>query len=203
MKSDNYFTIRKRSHGIFKDKGSRFLSFAYPLSDPGKVKPLLDELRREHHEAKHHCYAYMIGYERNLWRANDDGEPSGTAGKPILGQINSFDLTNVLIVVIRYFGGTLLGVSGLINAYRSAAGMAIKNAGIIKCYVQELYEITFPYKSMNDVMKVLKEDNVGQSDQKFDLECSIIINFRSSADERILERLERIVGLEYRHIKTY
>ena len=203
MESDTYFTIKKESQGIYKDKGSRFLSFAHPLSDQEQVKHIIDQIRKEHHEARHHCYAYMIGHERNIWRFNDDGEPSGTAGRPILGQINSFELTNVLIVVSRYFGGTLLGVSGLITAYRSAAVSAINNAGIIKCTVQELYEIIFPYESMNDVMKILKDDKIGQSDQLFDLECCIKINFRSSAQERILDRLSRIEGLKSRYIKTY
>ena len=126
----------------------------------------------------------MIGQERLTWRVNDDGEPSGTAGRPILGQINSFGLTNILIVVSRYFGGTLLGVSGLINAYKSAAFSAISNAEIIECTVKEFYEISYPYISMNDVMKILKEENVGQSDQSFDLECIIIINFRASIKDK-------------------
>ena len=145
MESDSYKTIKSFSHGIFRDKGSRFIANAYPVADQEAVKPILDSLRKEFHDARHHCYAYMLGRERSVWRVNDDGEPSGTAGKPILGQINSFGLTNILIVVIRYFGGTLLGVPGLINAYRSAASEAIANAKIIKCTVQDYYEITFPY----------------------------------------------------------
>ena len=130
---------------------------------------------------------------------NDDGEPSGTAGRPILGQINSFGLTNILIVVSRYFGGTLLGVSGLINAYKTAAADAIKNAEIIERTLHEYYEIDFPYISMNDVMKILKEEDTGQSDQSFELECSIIINFRVSAREKIISRLSRVEGLKYRY----
>lgn len=203
MESDRYTTIRKISQGIYKEKGSRFLSFAYPMTDEEKVKPVIDNIRKEHHEARHHCYAYMIGHERIVWRSNDDGEPSGTAGRPILGQINSFGLTNILIVVSRYFGGTLLGTSGLINAYKLAAAAAIQNAGIIECTIQELYEIIFPFKSMNDIMKILKQDNIGQSDQKFDIECSMKISFRSSAQEKILARLSRVEGLEYRYIKTF
>jgi uncharacterized YigZ family protein len=202
MESDSYTTIKSPSQGIYKEKGSRFIAFAYPVSDQEGIKTIIDKIRKEHHEAKHHCYAYMIGQERMVWRVNDDGEPSGTAGKPILGQINSFGLTNILIVVSRYFGGTLLGVSGLINAYRSAACSAIKNAEIIECTLQEFFEITFPYGSMNDVMKILKEEYIGQSDQTFDLECRIKLNFRASAREKILSRLSRIEGLTYRYLET-
>jgi putative IMPACT (imprinted ancient) family translation regulator len=137
-----------------------------------------------------------------IWRVNDDGEPSGTAGRSILGQINSFGLTNILIVVSRYFGGTLLGVSGLINAYRSAAASAIKNAEIIERTLQEFYEITYPYISMNDVMKTIKEEDMEQSDQSFDLECRIKVNFRVSFREKILNRLSRIEGLKYRYLET-
>ena len=143
-----------------------------------------------------------MGHDRSTWRVNDDGEPSGTAGRPILGQINSFGLTNILIVVSRYFGGTLLGVSGLINAYRTAAASALENAEQTEKTVQEYYEITFPYIAMNDVMKILKEENLGQSEQSFDLDCRIIVNFRLSAKEKVLARLSRIEGLKYKYIET-
>ena len=178
MDSDTYKTITSSSQGIYKDKGSRFVSIAIPVSDQEEIKPIIEKIKKEHHEARHHCYAYIIGQERLAWRVNDDGEPSGTAGRPILGQINSYGLTNIIIVVSRYFGGTLLGVSGLINAYRSAAASAIENAEIIEKTLQEYYEITYPYISMNDVMRILKEENVGQSEQSFDLECRILLNFR-------------------------
>ncbi len=145
----------------------------------------------------------MLGHERSIWRVNDDGEPSGTAGRPILGQINSFGLTNIIIIVSRYFGGTLLGVSGLINAYRSAASSAIQNAEITERTLQEYYEITYPYVAMNDVMKILKEENIGQSDQSFDLECRILINFRVSDKEKVLGRLSRIDGLKFKYIETH
>jgi putative IMPACT (imprinted ancient) family translation regulator len=133
---------------------------------------------------------------------NDDGEPSGTAGRPILGQINSFGLTNIIIVVSRYFGGTLLGVSGLLNAYRSAAESALRNAELTEKTVNEYYEISYPYISMNDVMKILKEENIGQSEQSFDIECRILLNFRISSKEKVLYRLSRIDGLNYRYIET-
>ena len=202
MESDIYKTIKSSSQGVFKDKGSRFIALAYPVSNQEEIKPIIEKIRKDYHDARHHCYAYMIGHERLNWRVNDNGEPSGTAGKPILGQINSYGLTNILVVVIRYFGGTLLGVSGLINAYRSAAACAITNAEIINCTIQEYYEITFKYFSMNDVMKILKEENIGQSDQMFDLECKIKINFRASARETILKKLSGIEDLKCKFIRT-
>ena len=202
MDSDTYKTISLSSPGIYKDRGSRFVSIAIPVSDQEEIKPIIDKIKKEHHEARHHCYAYMIGHERLAWRVNDDGEPSGTAGRPILGQINSYGLTNIIIVISRYFGGTLLGVSGLINAYRSAAASAIENAEIIEKTLQEYYEITYPYISMNDVMRIIKEENVGQSEQLFNLECRILLNFRISAKDKILHRLSRIEGLTYRYLET-
>jgi uncharacterized YigZ family protein len=201
MESGMYKTIKTSSQGIYKEKGSRFISFAYHVLNHDEIKILIDKNRKDHYEARHHCYAFMIGHERSDWRINDDGEPSGTAGRPILGQINSSGLTNILIVVNRYFGGRLLGVSGLITAYRSAAANAISNAQIIEYTLLEYYEITFKYNSMNDVMKILKEEGIGQSDQIFDLECFIKINFRVSDKEKVLKRLSRIEGLKYRFIE--
>jgi uncharacterized YigZ family protein len=203
MDSDTYKTIKSPAEGIYKEKGSRFVSIAIPVSDQEEIKPILDRIKKEHHEARHHCFAYMIGHDRNTWRINDDGEPSGTAGRPIMGQINSFGLTNILIVVSRYFGGTLLGVSGLINAYRSAAASAIGNAEILEKTLQEYYEITYPYISMNDVMKILKEENIGQSEQSFDLNCRILLNFRVTLKERVLSRLSRIDGLKCIYLDTH
>lgn len=202
MNSDTYITIESPGEGIYKEKGSRFLSLAMPVSHPDEIKPVIDKLRKEHHEARHHCYAYMIGYERLIWRVNDDGEPSGTAGRPILGQINSAGLTNIVIVVSRYFGGTLLGVSGLINAYRTAAANAIENTTQIEKTVRDYYEVTYPYISMNDVMRILKEENLGQSDQSFNMECRLKLNFRISAREKIIHRLTRIDGLTLKFIET-
>jgi len=203
MGTDTYTTIVSPSQGMIKDKGSRFIAFAYPVSKKEEIKPILDILRKEHHEARHHCFAYVLGQTRNEWRANDDGEPSGTAGKPILGQINSSGLTNILIVVVRYFGGTLLGVSGLISAYRSAAAAAIKSAGIIECTLKEFYEVSFPYIVLNDIMKIIKDENMGHSDQTFDTECRMKICFRISAREKILAKLSRIEGLRYNYLETH
>ena len=202
MDSDVYKTIKSTSEGVYKEKGSRFVSIAIPISNQEEIKPLIDEIRKKHHLARHHCFAYMIGAEKQIWRVNDDGEPSGTAGRPILGQINSFGLTNLVIVVSRYFGGTLLGVSGLINAYRTAASSALENAEKIEKTLQEYYEITYPYISMNDFMRILKEENIGQSEQSFDLDCRILLNFRVTLKERILNRLSRIDGLKYTYLET-
>lgn len=168
------------------------------MSDETEIKSIIDAVRKEHHAARHHCYAYMLGTGEMLWRVSDAGEPSGTAGRPILGQIKSFGLTNVLIIVSRYFGGTLLGVSGLINAYKSAAASSLNNAEIIEQIIHESYEITYPYSAMNEVMKILKNENVLQSDHSFDMTCRIRISFRLSARERILNRLSGIEGLKYR-----
>jgi uncharacterized YigZ family protein len=197
MESDTYLTIRAFSEGLYKEKGSRFLSFAYPVRSPEEIKQIITDIRKLHHSARHHCYAWMIGPERESWRINDDGEPSGTAGKPILGQINSFGLTNILIVVTRYFGGKLLGAAGLINAYRAAAEDAIRNSQIIELTVRDHFELVFPWPSMNEVMKLIKEENLSQSDQLFDTDCRITIGARCSIHERVVSALERIEGLRY------
>lgn len=198
---DTYRTIRFVSKGIFRDKGSRFIAFAVPVSSPEQIKSILESYRKEFHDARHHCYAYMIGYDKSAWRTNDDGEPSGTAGKPILGQINSKDLTNILIVVIRYFGGTLLGVSGLINAYKNAAAEAIINGEIVECVVKDYYRIKFPYASMNEVMKVLKDENVSQSEQVFEMQCSIRAGIRLSESDHVLSRFSHIENLALEYIE--
>jgi len=200
--SDLYRTIAAESQGLFKDRGSRFIAIVIPVRGQDEIKEKLEELRKEYHDARHHCYAWVLGPDRQTWRANDDGEPSGTAGRPILGQINSRELTDILIVVIRYFGGTLLGVSGLINAYRSAAEDAISNASIIEKTVMHTYVIKFPYLSMNDVMKVLKEEGCSQSAHSYGNDCSVEISVRSSAAERITERLRKIDGLTATWLKT-
>ena len=196
METDRYKTIKTLSQGVFKDKGSKFLSFAYPVSEQESVKPIIDELKKKYHDANHHCYAYMIGYQRETYRVNDDGEPSGTAGKPILGQINSAGLTNILIVVVRYFGGTLLGTSGLINAYKHAAAGAINSAVITELFVKDYYQIKFPYESLSQVMKIIKEENIGIANQVFDISCSIIIDFKILNGKKILEKLSRISSME-------
>lgn len=200
--SDTYKTVASEAHGLFKDRGSRFIALVIPVKGQDEIKEKLEELRKKYHDARHHCYAWVLGPDRQTWRANDDGEPSGTAGRPILGQINSRELTDILIVVIRYFGGTLLGVSGLINAYRSAAEDALAKAPIIEKTVMQSYLLKFPYLSMNGVMKVLKEEGCGQSAHSYGNDCSVEISVRSSAAERINERLLKIDGLTSTWLKT-
>ncbi len=155
--SDTYHSIKQTSEGLFKDRGSKFFAYAYPVKTENEIKERLLELRKLHPTARHHCYAYRLGADKQNYRANDDGEPSNTAGKPILGQIQSFDLTNVLVVVVRYFGGTLLGVGGLINAYKLGAAEALKNAEIVEHYITFNYEVKFPSENMNDVLRILKD----------------------------------------------
>ena len=199
-RSDKYRTIKSSSTGIYKDRGSKFIGLTYRVRSVENVNDALEEVKKEYRDARHHCYAYKIGMDNNVYRLNDDGEPSGTAGKPIMGQITSFDLTNILIVVTRYFGGTLLGVGGLINAYRSAARDALENAVIITELIMINYELKFPYSAMNDVMSLIKEENLAQSHQNFDLACSLRIALRESLEDRIAGRLSLIKGLEYRKI---
>ncbi len=197
---DTYKTILKRSTAVFRDRGSRFIAIADTVTSQEEVKEILEEHRKNYHDARHHCYAWMLGHERNQWRSNDDGEPSGTAGKPILGQINSAGLTNILVVVIRYFGGTLLGTSGLINAYRTAAGDAIANAEITTLTVKNTYLLSFPYAAMNDVMKIIKDEGLEQWDQDFSLECRIKVAVRLSVSDRVISRLSLVEDVKADHI---
>ncbi|MCG8412542.1 MAG: YigZ family protein [Bacteroidales bacterium] len=199
---DEYLTIDKPSEGLFKDRGSKFLAFAYPVSSEIEIKEIQEQLRSDYHDARHHCYAYMLGPEKKIYRANDDGEPSSTAGKPILGQIKSFDLTDILIVVIRYFGGTKLGVGGLINAYKTASEEALKNATIVKKTLRDIYALKFEYPQMNDIMRIIKEENLNLVDQKFDLSCAVYLGFRKAETEKVLSKFNRIENLEIEFIET-
>ena len=175
--TDIYTGIAAPSEGLYKDKGSRFIAYAYPVTDPSQVKPIVDSLKKEHHAARHHCYAYRIGYDGALWRANDDGEPSGTAGRPILAAIDSACLSDTLIVVVRYFGGILLGVPGLVRAYREAAGDAIANARKEEKTAARTFEIRFGYSDMNDVQaRVKSTPGAVVLSQNFDLECTMSVS---------------------------
>ncbi|GHV37131.1 hypothetical protein FACS1894178_8850 [Bacteroidia bacterium] len=169
-------TIRQPSQGVFKDKGSKFLSFAFPVKDEDEVKNIVVRLKKQYFDARHHCYAYILGQNGEKFRTNDDGEPSGTAGKPIYGQLLSKNLTNTLIVVVRYFGGTLLGTSGLINAYKHAALDALDNAAIIEAIFFEEKEIRFQYEEANEVLNNLRKINAEILEQHFDNEC--IVKYR-------------------------
>jgi len=193
---DTYRTISKPSEGIFKDKGSKFISFAFPVTSEDEIRDIVHTIKKEHHSARHHCFAWRLGHEKLLFRANDDGEPSSTAGKPILGQIQSHDLTNILIVVVRYFGGILLGTNGLINAYRNAAMDAVNQAEIVERVVENELLIEFGYEVMNEVMKVFKDEKLPQTDPQFDLKCQITTRVRLTDQIRISEVLEKISGLK-------
>jgi len=193
---DSYRTIRKTSSGLFRDRGSKFLSFAYQVHSTEEIKEILAKLRREYHDANHHCYAYMLGAARETYRVNDDGEPTSSAGKPILGQIQSHDLSNILIVVIRYFGGTLLGVGGLINAYRTAAGNALKDADIIQQTENEKLILEFPYSAMNSVMKIIDENLMKIHEREFTESCRITVSIRRSHLERITSLFLRLDGVK-------
>jgi len=173
--SDFYKTLRGPSEGQYREKMSRFLAFAHPVTSVDEARAIIKRYANEYHDARHCCWAYMLGTARDQFLSSDNGEPSGTAGKPILGQINSFELTNVVIVVVRYFGGIKLGTSGLIVAYREAARLAIEAGEIIECHEQARLSFTFAYLSMNDVMRILKRENVRIIEQAFDNVCSMTI----------------------------
>lgn len=198
--SDTYLTIEQPVEALFKDKGSKFIGLAYPVQNEQQVKEILQGLKKEHHTANHHCYAYRLGADKLTFRANDDGEPSNTAGRPILGQIQSNDLTDILIVVVRYFGGTLLGVSGLIHAYKTTAAEAIRLSKIVEKQILFSYTIHFPFEQLNDVMKILKQSEVKITAQEFDNNCKVSFNIRKASSEACEEKLKKMEGLtlEYR-----
>lgn len=197
MADDTYLTVARLSEGLYKEKMSKFISFAVPVSTLDEVKEALARYQKEYYDARHVCWAYMLGAARTEFRANDNGEPSGTAGKPILGQINSFGLTNVLIVVVRYFGGIKLGTSGLIEAYRAAAADAIRANEIIECLVEDDVRILFEYPFMNDVMRIVKEENVTIISQYFDLDCDMTLRQRRTMLPRLRERLSKVESLRF------
>ena len=186
---DLYRTVEVVAEGLYKEKGSKFLAFVYPVATEEQIREIITGIKEKYYDARHHCYAWRLGAAKNHFRMNDDGEPSSTAGKPIFGQIQSFDLTNVLIVVVRYFGGTKLGVSGLINAYREAAADAIRNA------VDEILRIRFSYLVLNDVMKVIKEENPEVLERNFELSCEMLLAIRRKELPKLIERLEKIDSL--------
>ena len=191
---DSYKSIASESRGLFKDNGSRFIAHAYPVETEEEVKEIVASLKKEYYDARHHVYAYRIGYKGDTFRANDDGEPSGSSGRPVLGQIDSNSLSDILVVVVRYFGGIKLGIPGLIRAYKTATADAIANAQIIEKIASKTYRIHFGYMSMNGVMKVLKDMGLEQKNQKFDMECSIDTNVRLSQIDTFLERLSDVDG---------
>ena len=193
---DIYKTITKPAEGYLTEKKSKFLSFIYSVDSVDEAMELIEEYRKKYYNARHVCWAYMIGPDREEFRFNDDGEPSGTAGKPILGQINSFELTNVLILVVRYFGGTLLGTGGLIRAYKEAAANAISNAKIVEKTVDEMINIHFDYTLLNDVMRVLKQFESATWTQDFSESCRMKLTIRKSISDQLREILSSIYGVE-------
>ncbi|MBN2173440.1 MAG: YigZ family protein [Bacteroidales bacterium] len=200
--NDTYRTIKGTSEGLYKEKGSKFIAFAFPVSSDNEVKFRLEELRKKYHDARHHAYAYRIGIENPTWRMNDDGEPSNTAGKPIYGQILSLDLTDILIVVIRYFGGVKLGVGGLIGAYKTAAHDALDKAEIITKTIHDVFEIHFQYEQMKEVMKILREENLKQITQSFSMDCKIILEIRKQKSDNIVNKFTKIKNLKIKHLQT-
>ncbi len=193
--SDTYKTIISEAEGLYKEKGSKFLSFAMPVSTAEQAKEIVKEYRKKYYDARHVCYAYMIGAERNDFRANDDGEPSGTAGRPILGQINSRELTDILVIIIRYFGGILLGTGGLVVAYREATADALNQAEIIEKTVDISISISFDYVLMNDVMRVIKDVNAQITAQTYVNQCIMQLSIRKQDAELLSSKLKKILGL--------
>ncbi|MBQ8499998.1 MAG: YigZ family protein [Bacteroidales bacterium] len=191
---DSYKSIAAESKGLFKDNGSRFIAHAFPVETEEEVKEIVAALKKEYYDARHHVYAYRLGYKGDRFRANDDGEPSGSSGRPVLGQIDSKGLSDILVVVVRYFGGIKLGIPGLIRAYKTSTADALENAEIIEKTASKMFRIHFGYMSMNSVMKVMKDMNLEQKNQKFDMECSIDTSVRLSLVESFLERMNDVEG---------
>jgi len=192
VSEDTYKTITELSEGIYTEKRSKFIAIAIPIRETEEIKGYLEQYQKKYYDARHVCYAYMLGHERKDFRANDNGEPSGTAGKPILGQINSNELTNILIIVVRYFGGIKLGTSGLIVAYKAAAAEAIAAATIIEKTVDEDITIGFEYPFMNDVMRIVKEEEPEILNQSYDMDCIMTLRIRKSFMPKLRARLEKV-----------
>ncbi|MEN9298096.1 MAG: hypothetical protein RLZZ429_409 [Bacteroidota bacterium] len=190
MENEYYQTIDKQGYAEFKDRGSRFLAYAFPMNSPDAFKQQLQQLKKEHPKAVHHCFAYRIGLDGNLFRVSDDGEPSGSAGKPILGQIDSKGLTDIGVIVVRYFGGTLLGVPGLINAYRSSAAMALQMIPVVQKSIEIHYDVSFDYTIMNEVMMIVKQFNCTILHQELQLFCLLKIGVPKSRMEEVIYKFK-------------
>ena len=198
---DTYRTIVRPSQEVlFKDKNSKFFGYAFPVSTEGEIKEQLEEVKKKHHSARHWCYAWQLGKEETNFRANDDGEPSNSAGLPIYGQIQSFDVTNVLIIVVRYFGGVKLGVGGLINAYKTTAQMALESSKIIKKTIDFKYEISFDYPEINKVMRIIKENNLKVMDQKLEIDCKIYISVRKKEADKMVGKFDSTYKVEIKQL---
>jgi len=200
MSPDYYYTIERSASAEFKDRGSRFIAYAFPIVSVSDFKRQLQGLKDEHSKASHHCFAYRIGTDRNTFRSNDDGEPSGSAGKPILGQIDSKQLTDLAVVVVRYFGGILLGVPGLINAYKTVTALVLQTTPVIQKAIEIKYRLQFDYTRINEVMVIAKRYNCTVLEQQMELFCSMTIGVPKANHELILLKLKDIVGLEVTRI---
>ncbi|MCE6992823.1 YigZ family protein [Dyadobacter sp. CY323] len=192
---DTYSTIAGPAESLFKDKGSKFLAYAFPIQTDDDAKFHLASLRELHPKAVHHCYAYRLGTDKMAYRMSDDGEPSGTAGRPILNTLYSKNLTNLIIVVVRYFGGTLLGVPGLIHAYKSASELALADGEIVTKHLSSIYQLSFSYLQMNEVMKIVKDLDLAASNQLFEMECRMNVEVRASLIEPFFTRCEKVKDL--------
>lgn len=193
---DSYKTIAQPSEGFYKEKGSKFMAFARPVGSEEEIKEHIDGLKKKYHDARHHCYAWVLGYFGDRYRANDDGEPSHTAGDPILGQIRSHELTNVLIVVVRYFGGAKLGVSGLINAYKTAATDALANSTIVERLIMSELKIKFEYPMLNRVMRLVRDHQLKIIDQQMEYACAMTFGVRRSMENKVKSMLSDMQGIE-------
>ncbi|MEI6679085.1 MAG: YigZ family protein [Mariniphaga sp.] len=195
--SDTYKTIELTAEGLYKEKGSKFIAYAFPVSNELQIKEIVAKLKKEHHSARHHCFAWRLGSDHQVFRINDDGEPSGTAGRPIFGQIQHHGLTNILVVVVRYFGGILLGTSGLINAYKQAASNVLGNAAVVEKIIETSIEVNFDYLAMNEFMMVLKEFQLEMKESHFDLTCRAKVIVRKQLTEVVIGKLEKINMLTF------
>ena len=202
MFDDKYKEVKNPSTGIYKEKESKFIAYAYPVYSEEEVKEKLEEVKKLEHSARHHCYAYILNPDKSAQRANDDREPSSTAGKPILGQILSNNLTNILIVVVRYFGGVKLGVPGLIRSYKTAAAAAIANATILSKKIKEHYEVSFKYPQMNDVMRLVKEYDLEVVNTDFQIDCKLIFAAPKSKANDIVDTFKKNHELSIKYVKT-
>lgn len=200
MDFDEYNTIKNVSEGLYKEKGSKFIALAFHVETVDECKEQLANIKKQYHDARHHCYAYRINPENEESRSNDDGEPSGSAGKPIMNQILSFELYNVMVVVVRYFGGTKLGVSGLINAYKTSTRMALEEAKISKSFITSELELFFDYPLMNDVMRIIKDEDLNILGQYFTETCVIKISVKKLAENELVNKLEKLYKLDIKRV---
>jgi uncharacterized YigZ family protein len=199
---DTYQTIEKPAENIFRDRGSKFLSFVYPINSDQDIKVIIAMLKQEHPKANHHCWGMRWSTDRSIFRLNDDGEPSGTAGRPILNVLLSRNLTNIAAVVVRYFGGTLLGVPGLINAYKTATELALNEAKVIEKTVNDIYSVSFDYLQMNEVMRIIKEEHLEVVEQQFDNSCRVNVSIRKMQVNQVLARLQKLSSITVKYLHT-